>query len=316
MERIETFDISRGIAIILVILGHMMHVSLIPSQWIFTFHMPFFFILSGMLYIPSKYNSLSLFVIKKTKTLFIPTLLLTLVLISITELLHQGYNIPHRFLSGDRLPIIWFLYALFFTELIYYFVQKISTMYRCLLLIASLLIGYTLSRDNITLPYNSENIFTSIFFYGISNTLFSIKNKRTSYIYKNTSFTKDGLASLGLIFPLLVVFHYRESFELSTNQIPSHIIPFIIAAFSASFSLIYFSARIKHNKMLAYIGQNTLLILILHSPIIGLASTYIRPHLTNFVFYKLIEFTFALGASLAIAPAVNTYIPWLVGKNK
>ena len=47
-KRIEWVDISKGIAIILMIIGH----SGIPhflNNWIYSFHMPFFFFISGVL---------------------------------------------------------------------------------------------------------------------------------------------------------------------------------------------------------------------------------------------------------------------------
>ena len=45
--RIATFDIMKGIAILLVIVGHCSLVSPRVINWIFSFHMPLFFLLSG-----------------------------------------------------------------------------------------------------------------------------------------------------------------------------------------------------------------------------------------------------------------------------
>ena len=129
-KRIDTFDIAKGLVILLVILGHMMWLSLIPSQWIFSFHMPFFFIMSGLFFNPQKYNSWIEYLTLKTRTLLIPSTLLTLLLCAITESLSLGYDIPKCLFIGERLPIVWFLFTLFFTEIIYYFISKVISPYR------------------------------------------------------------------------------------------------------------------------------------------------------------------------------------------
>ena len=50
-KRIEWVDIAKGIGMILVVYGH----TSIPkflSNWIWSFHMPMFFIIAGMLFTP------------------------------------------------------------------------------------------------------------------------------------------------------------------------------------------------------------------------------------------------------------------------
>ena len=66
-ERIEWVDIAKGIAIIAMIIGHGCPKRAIVS-FIFSFHMPLFFILSGIVY---KTNSKGM-VSKKIKSLIVP----------------------------------------------------------------------------------------------------------------------------------------------------------------------------------------------------------------------------------------------------
>ena len=52
-NRISWLDISKGFVILLMIVGH----SSMPqwiSQWIWSFHMPFFFFVSGLMYVPGR----------------------------------------------------------------------------------------------------------------------------------------------------------------------------------------------------------------------------------------------------------------------
>lgn len=47
-ERIEYYDVAKGILILLVVLGHVFETGII-NQYIYSFHMPAFFIISGIM---------------------------------------------------------------------------------------------------------------------------------------------------------------------------------------------------------------------------------------------------------------------------
>ena len=54
-ERKKYIDILKGIGIFYVILGHVTHTSFL-FRYIYSFHMPLFFFISGMLFVPSLYK--------------------------------------------------------------------------------------------------------------------------------------------------------------------------------------------------------------------------------------------------------------------
>ena len=66
--RNQTIDAMKGIAIILVVLGHLMSPR---SSYIYAFHMPLFFFLSGYLYVMKDIRS---FTVHKLRTIGIPIL--------------------------------------------------------------------------------------------------------------------------------------------------------------------------------------------------------------------------------------------------
>ena len=71
MKRNPTIDILRGIAIFLVVFGHISHIGW-TKTYIWGFHIPIFFFISGMLFNENKYNSITNFIKSKFKTLIIP----------------------------------------------------------------------------------------------------------------------------------------------------------------------------------------------------------------------------------------------------
>lgn len=81
-KRIEWVDIAKGIAIVLVCLGHR-NVPGWLTKWIYSFHMPAFFFLAGYTTRYSSYKGWVDFLKRKTRGLIIPYLSLGLVYILI-----------------------------------------------------------------------------------------------------------------------------------------------------------------------------------------------------------------------------------------
>ena len=82
-NRIYWIDYAKGIGIFLVVIGHVCRgltlsaiidpsVAKLIDQWIYAFHMPIFFFLSGLLIQPSVSKTLKDFVINKLNTLAYP----------------------------------------------------------------------------------------------------------------------------------------------------------------------------------------------------------------------------------------------------
>lgn len=76
--RIDWIDLTKGIAIFLMVCGHT-SIPLSISNWIWSFHMPLFFIISGILFNATKYPNFNLFIKKRGKTLIIPYIIFSLI---------------------------------------------------------------------------------------------------------------------------------------------------------------------------------------------------------------------------------------------
>ena len=69
--RIDYIDVLKGIGILFVIIGHMYTVPECKA-YVYSFHLPLFFIISGALLNESKYTSFKEFFISRFKSLFFP----------------------------------------------------------------------------------------------------------------------------------------------------------------------------------------------------------------------------------------------------
>lgn len=126
MSRINHIDIARGIAIMLVVLGHCFQSSEATlNRVILSFHMPLFFFLSGVFAKPETRKTLMGGAFLKAKKLLIPqiTLSITIILLKGSIWLSEGNSLA----DFDFLACFgfWFLPVLFLCSLYYMLVSTI-----------------------------------------------------------------------------------------------------------------------------------------------------------------------------------------------
>ena len=70
-KRIHWLDILKGLAVILVIMGHALDDTWLRT-WIYSFHLGIFYFAAGYTFDINKYNSLTEFIRKKSKGILLP----------------------------------------------------------------------------------------------------------------------------------------------------------------------------------------------------------------------------------------------------
>lgn len=188
----EEMSSLRGIAILLVLLGHsiiIVPINLLDIPWcktlyryIYYFHMPLFFILSGFFYnCNGNYGN---FVIGKVKRILIPYLFFSIIDLVPRHLFPSLINGSNT-LKQDMLSIVisggqyWFLYTLFMIFLIYPVMDRIKNK-RIIILILLMLI--LLQFINVTSILRIDTIIKYIFYFTLGNLLrkiYSSKIKET-----------------------------------------------------------------------------------------------------------------------------------------
>ncbi len=128
-QRLEFVDVTKGICILLVVLGHY-NPSGAPAwyeslvRFVYSFHMQVFMCMSGFLFYKGFNRQLSLpsFIVKKFKRLMVPYFVVSLLLISVKLLIQQFIPIESpvpvdAFIQMFYTPIagffLWFMYTLF-----------------------------------------------------------------------------------------------------------------------------------------------------------------------------------------------------------
>jgi len=259
----------KGIAIILVVLGHIFNrMDENPiNDWIYKFHMPFFFMLSGFLAIKTLNKPLLQELKKKFITLFIPfvTCGFTLSWICgkadryIFDTFHGGY---------------WFLLSLFTCWIIFLPIIKILTHYKCNLVLEIIILILPFFIGNLIMRFMTEEYisitsfsFTFAFYrffiigYFIGKFFFSTnlnQKFKKFYPYKNYLSALSTITFIGTSLCIVA----NKNF---ISQIPLTVFQTVLCI--SLFFMIYFSYNnitpFIVNK-LTYIGKNSLSIYLFH----------------------------------------------------
>lgn len=313
-KRIEALDIAKGIGIILVIIGHMSSSYL--RNWIYSFHMPLFFILSGICFKTEKYPSFLPFLKQRVRTLAIPTLALYFIILLLETLTGiKGFDLQQQ-LKGVHPGVLWFLITLLFSELLYFPLSKLTVLWRIPLLFVLVSTGVFFARNHITTFFDLTNIFFSTALYGLGNLFSSSIPSALEHIKQLNKYIIISSTTVAFVIPLLLITTYKEAFDLASNFIPSPVVLYTLSAVTCTFAVITLSTIIPFQKLLKFFGRNTLILLAFHPLIIAISSTHIAPYFHSHLIYKVIELGLVFSGSCAFIPIFNRYIPWAIGKRK
>lgn len=135
-ERIDSFDICKGICILMVILGHQFEKLGLRTQlqYIQTFHMPLFFVIAGVFI--SDNTSFKSFVLKRTKRLLVPYFISSAIAVPLCLWLSNDFDIQNwiwRFINASghgeqdrwlfsigepvQIGMLWYLPALLWSSI-------------------------------------------------------------------------------------------------------------------------------------------------------------------------------------------------------
>lgn len=325
-KRLNYIDIAKGIGIILVVLGHSLSSKSISGRWIWSFHMPLFFFISGFCFNSEKYLKNTSFAKTRIKQLIIPYIYFVILLILMETIIYTEVNFLSMFykrlivfIKTGELYALWFLPILFFTGYLYYLINKyqISAKLHIIILLLFAIFGFFLYKINLKLPYSLTTIFSATLFYGaghlLRDTIVNVLNK-IRYIW----FWILLLLAVTIIFAIII----NPATDMKENRIN----PFILSYFAAfiGISLIflisfYISGQNKIHRissLLMNCGKNTLAILSLHMFFLGLSAYYLRAKFENYLIYKVTEQAFIWFLLIISILLINNFFPWLVGKKK
>jgi acyltransferase len=326
-KRITWIDTTRGINIFLVVLGH----TILPYAWqvyVFSFHMPLFFFLSGYLFNPKKYPDFWQFIIKKARSLLIPYLFFCL-LAYIYWVFRFGSTqffdpIWQAIMSANWLypPFIplWFLTTLFVVEIYFYLLQKyLPKLFLPIAIVLSTALGFWLGLNNHLMIWGADIALVASLFYYLG---FLAK--------QNNNWIKSWAKKfIWIIVPILFIANYLLS-QIHNYQMSmlkrAYDVPlvFILAGLTGIGAYLLLSKILKQTifkeiTIFDFLGQNSLIILGLHTIVYYFVTDFFKFQLgldpRDSVLFALL---YTILTILLICPfiyIINKKIPFVIGKN-
>lgn len=311
-----------------VILGHFA----LPKYGltlVYAFDVPLFFIVSGMTFRPGRYTSVRACAVDKAKKLLVPYVLLQFVMIPAWYLnwkvlasapadfqgLIAGILVSNEALLTSPTNATWFLPCLFLLSVSFFAVSRWSGGSERRLAIAVALsgaIGALLSvYYRVSVPWHVPTMFTAAVFYYVGYEFMKHRERIVALLEAHPASWSAAVLALtgtGMIVALL-------NGKVSMHENHFRTLPmFYVAALALSFAVIFAVMRMPRVKALTYFGQNTMLALAIHAPMIRTlqnsaallgrsADVYAVP-LTVLVFLAIIP----------VAMLVNGFVPFLVAR--
>jgi len=278
-KRNEYIDWLKGFAIFLVVLGHCWLVDKNTFWLIYTFHMPLFFCISGYLF--SKKKRFKEFIMSKIKTIIIPYIIFCLISYILTYLFVKHISIKTGLialvLNGKYLVKInnwalWYLPLFFIASILFYLILKIRNkkVYYTIILICGILtvplykcLSGIVVKDYI--PFSLQVIPAALFFLGVGN----ITREKMSNIKIRKLPNKAIVIISFILFVLGIILSIGSKNQII--QISSY--KYIIASLLI-IQFIILITKDNNNKIIKYMGKNSLIILGLHRIILKIAQEY------------------------------------------
>jgi acyltransferase len=279
-KRVHWIDICRGIAIILVIYGHLFNTDQ-KRYLIYAFHMPLFFFISGLVFKPVINIPLKAVAMKYTRQLLFPYYMFAVLTyffavlsqttsVSLGGAAYQLFGILYGSGRDGMLGynvVLWFLPCLFITKLTFAVITRkfMGTKVILFILLVSAISGSLLSffAPWIKLPFGFEIALNALPFLGAGYLFASYKNLLAGFMRYKLPIATVAMTIMAIA--ASVDFHLSgHQIDMRINQLD--VAPlFYFSAFSGIIGWTAVSQLVSRNAFLEYIGRHSLIIFAWHN---------------------------------------------------
>lgn len=330
-SRIDYIDIAKALGIMLVIAGHVVSSNTEIKRVLYAFHMPLFFMLSGMLLrVKSAYSAdtWKTLIIKKLRALMLPYIIWALIYSSFSfkHVALAMYGTRETLIMAGSLTSLWFLPVMFLASMLAELVLLVSTKVR--------------KNETLAVVVGMAVCFWIGFIFPHHGTYGDLWGMDIAFIA--TAFMLLGMLvcqEIGLIpktiwkFAIAVgacvvfVITVRLSsssvgYVLMANADYGNPVVFFINAVAGSVLVIMISCLIAvlmhRTRVLSWIGVRTLGIFVVHKPIIELGRTVVTKMGLSFDNPMMVVgiTMVTLAVSCVIVAVIEKVIPEIIGLKK
>ena len=338
-KRLNYLDMAKGIGIILVVAGHSGLCGDGLLAWLSSFHMPLFFVISGMLlsHRQEETRPLAQSARRKACSILLPYFTFSLIYLLI-ELIYRLWKHQELSLSAAVLQtvsfygisVLWFLPALFAGELVFLLIRK-KTGHLLTIISCGVLCFVGIFCRNLYVAY--DNPASGSLFYvwlgyliqaGIRVAIalaFLAAGYYSMMLLERLQNRVLSLAAAVLFFAVnLWLVYLNGSTDFRSLSLGNPFL-YLAGAFTGSLAVILLCQSLPKLRLLSYLGANSLIIMVTHldcrmmlvsQKFAGLIGNYL-PNPCLFLINVVLSL---LLLELAVVYAVNRWFPFLIGRKR
>ena len=327
---------AKALGMLLIIWGHI-RVNDWSNAFVYAFHIPLFFFLSGMVFSKTRYLGFGSFFRKRVKSLLIPYIFFSI----LTWGIWSGYSyLTHARVESYLMPLLqtfiaqgsggflvhnvplWFVTCLFVVEVIYYFLSKLKDKYIIIIsilmaIISYVLINYVTVFDFTLLPWSMEVAMLVIPFYAIGNLCVKkFSHKRIINIVDRHKLYSFILLLLSFVV-VLFCSRYNGSISFGHSDLGRSVFVTYLGGFVGTLMFLIFcillsltSSNIKNNlimQKIKWFGRNSFDAMAIHNPIKGFVCVVVG------IVFQCTSFTVCHNSYYSLVAFIITLIVTVIG---
>lgn len=334
--RIEWIDILRALAMYLVVIGHATVINTPDTYrfYIYSFHMPLFFMISGAAYylqMRSKSWKFGTFVKNKARGLLWPYVTLNIIALgiwlfnfkilshsesTICQKIYGAIYSNEEYLGGPS-NATWFLTTLFLVTVLFYLVSRWSAGNENNLILAVMILavmGYACSMDTDTadLPWHLTTVPIALAMFLIG--YLTLKH------WKHVEHFLGGTLKQIMVFVICLITGYlcargNVKISMSANYYGSFIL-FMGSSICFSAAMMILAMWLPKFRILKFIGRNTIVYLAFHAPMFRFIEVVSERTRRIFESYPVLVSTLVFIALIPVAYVFENYLGVLLGRKR
>ncbi len=323
-ERISYLDIAKGIAIVLVILGHIYNENPIKI-WLYSFHLPLFFFISGCLLSSKNVTNVNMgkIIRDKVRSLIIPYFSFSIIITclwGIETYLTKRTDLTMGSIENNLISVItfrgiealWFLPCLFAIEIIFIFFIKhlihkeiiIST-----IIIISLLPFVKLSNNIYYLEI--VRVFVGLVFLGSGY-----------YLFKSISKIDNIIFPIVFLMINIIIANYNGFVDIYSVTLNNYLL-YYVSAFCGIIGILLLCKKIRQIRTIEFIGVNSLIIFATHLQVmaivfklLGKITKHSSLYLRDNVLWGIVVLCVVILMEMPVIYIINKWFSFLLGRRK
>ena len=302
-KRLDYNDLAKALGMLTIMWGHI-RLGDWSNSFVYAWHIPLFFFLSGMVFKKEKYADFKIFISKKVKSLLIPYAIFSL----LTWIVWAAFAyVTHSSVESYWMPLaetviaqgsggflvhnvpLWFVTCLFVMEVMYYFIASIKKAGIVIVTIGMAVISYCMITyfdgwDVTLLPWNIEVACLGLPIYAAGHLV--VQKWGHQQMQDWVRGHKGMSLLLAIVFATIVMVgsHFNGSISFGHAELHNPLIAYACSFMGVAMMLIICmllastkacTENVKWMQWLKWFGRNSFTGMAIHNPIKGFACVIV-----------------------------------------